>query len=844
MTFQRISDNLFPPLPEKANLQSSLFSSRRLIYFLITFIQLCLLLFVIRQFNIERASGISAVSIPLICAFTLNSFVPLRFRPFVFFITAVYIIFYAFGMVSGLFFTGTALILIACCHLPVPFAVRLLLILIIASGILILRLDLFYAPRASLVVPFIASAFMFRLIIYLYEVKHQMTKGAWIQSICYFFMFPNVCFLFFPIVDHKVFLRTYYQRNDTEIWQKGIRWMLRGVIHILLYRVLYYHVVIAPSDVTDLLSLLKYVLSSYALVLRLSGLFHFILGFMALFGLDLPQAFNNYFLASNFTDLWKRINIYWREFILKIFFYPVMFFLKKRIRKNTLQITIMIIFIITWFFHAYQWFWIRGYYVLNPLDFTFWLIIGMGITMSATIQERKALRSPEPVRQSRAYIIRMLQITGMLLFMSFMWSLWGSPSFADWKYLIMRGSIYTGNDLLLILFVIITFILGGFFIQVLLSRDNLFKRILELPSHKTAWLTLPCIGALFGISMALQNPQGEPLQYIASLSKEKLNKTDKATEDEGYYKKLLDGDNNNSTGLWEVNLKRPRKYNSMDEVYVRTNDLLTKTFRPNKKIRGEGFTFETNSIGLRDKEYLPQKPVNTFRMAMLGGSYEMGTGVSNDEVFESIAEKLLNEDPTIKHKTEILNYACGGFYLIQHVELCHTKVFDMQPDAVVYMAHTIERTRTLQTLSNLIIQGTNLKYPLLLELKKISGVNQSMSKTEIEERLKPYIDQVINWCYSEIVRSCKKNHASAVWVFLPTTSDPFDEEEYSATKAMAVKNGFIIVDLKNVYGTADKKLLILSEWNTHPNPAGHLIIGKGLYNGLKAVDSQLTELKK
>ena len=57
----------------------------------------------------------------------------------------------------------------------------------------------------------------------------------------YFFMLPNVCFPLFPVVDYKTFRRTYYDDDAHRIYQTGIDWMVRGVIHLLLYRFVYYH---------------------------------------------------------------------------------------------------------------------------------------------------------------------------------------------------------------------------------------------------------------------------------------------------------------------------------------------------------------------------------------------------------------------------------------------------------------------------------------------------------------------------------------------------------------------------------------------------------------------------
>ena len=48
-----------------------------------------------------------------------------------------------------------------------------------------------------------------------------------------------------------------------------------------------------------------------------------------MFGFNLPETHHLYLLASSFTDFWRRINIYWKDFIMKLFFYPSFFKLRK-----------------------------------------------------------------------------------------------------------------------------------------------------------------------------------------------------------------------------------------------------------------------------------------------------------------------------------------------------------------------------------------------------------------------------------------------------------------------------------------------------------------------------------
>ena len=282
-----------------------------------------------------------------------------------------------------------------------------------------------------------------------------------------------------------------------------------------------------------------------------------------------------------------------------------------------------------------------------------------------------------------------------------------------------------------IVLILISLILAGSALQSLFSKKKI-QNILSIPAERTLFITLPAIIVLFGLSYkTFQNYVPEKWNtFISSLSEEKLNENDKENSERGYYKKLIDGENNNVGGLWETSLKRSKTFTAIDDIAVRTNDLLTRTLQPNKKIKVNDYVLETNSFGMRDKDYELKKPENAFRIALLGGSYEMGSGVNNSEVYESLTEEKLNKNDTnssIK-KYELLNFAVGGYHLIQQVELCNTKIFRFRPDAVLYVAHTGETTRLLSYFADLIRNGTDLKYPFLKSIKALSGAKQTMSK--------------------------------------------------------------------------------------------------------------------
>jgi hypothetical protein len=201
-------------------------------------------------------------------------------------------------------------------------------------------------------------------------------------------------------------------------------------------------------------------------------------------------------------------------------------------------------------------------------------------------------------------------------------------------------------------------------------------------------------------------------------------------------------------------------------------------------------------------------------------------------MFEELTEERLNKNnnDSVYKKYEILNFAEPGYHLVQHVELCKTKVFKYEPNAVIYVAHSGENWRLEGFFSDLIKTGADLKYPFLKQIKQNSGVKQTMSDLEIKERLSPYIDEIILWSYFEIATECRKNKVTPVWAYLPTTADSVNTVEFEKIKGYAQKSGYVIMDLSDAYGSVDRKSIALSEADTHPNPAGHRLIFEKFYS--------------
>jgi hypothetical protein len=122
-----------------------------------------------------------------------------------------------YSLVPGITLVVVGLGLIGICHLPTRFGVRVALITLAAAGLAFLRAHTEWLPELKGMWVVLGSMFMFRLMIYLYDLKHRTAPFSPSRAISYFFLLPNVCFPLFPVVDYKTFCSTYYNED----WPRG-----------------------------------------------------------------------------------------------------------------------------------------------------------------------------------------------------------------------------------------------------------------------------------------------------------------------------------------------------------------------------------------------------------------------------------------------------------------------------------------------------------------------------------------------------------------------------------------------------------------------------------------------
>ena len=284
------------------------------------------------------------------------------------------------------------------------------------------------------------AIFMFRMIIYLYDIKHLPGPPRLNDFLSYFFLLPNYYFLLFPVIDFQTLRKSYFQRNIHAVAQQGVWWILRGSIQLLLYRLVYQlEGIFVPPRVAVSTSVVARVILGFLLYLQVSGQFHIIVGMLHLFGYDLPETNRKYLLSHSISDLWRRINIYWKDFMVKICYLPVYFKMRRTGELRAQLVATILVFLATWVLHAYQFFWLQGKFRMTVNDTLFWTILGTLVVANVWIEARQKKRLPKTGWTARAR--EAVQIVATISVLMLLWSLWSFNNLAEWVNFLKTGNL-------------------------------------------------------------------------------------------------------------------------------------------------------------------------------------------------------------------------------------------------------------------------------------------------------------------------------------------------------------------------------------------------------------------
>ena len=812
-----------------------------------TFVVLVLAAVVVRLYGIEGDAFFRVFAFACV-GFLVNGLLPLAHRLPFFVVLSFGGMLLVFDPLDALWLAGTGCLLIGAANLPLSLRVRVWLLIGVATLLAVARAGLAPVPWSAALWPILGSMFMFRLALYLVSRKGEAEaqRGWW--ALAYFFMLPNLVFPLFPVVDYQTFRRTYYDRDAREIHQRGLLWISRGLVHLLLYRIIYHEVVGDADAVATLGDLVQFTLGTFLLYLRVSGQFHLIVGFLHLFGFRLPETHKLYYLATSFTELWRRINIYWTDFMMKTIFYPAYFKVKRRGPTSALVLATTAVFITTWLLHSYQWFWLRGGFPMTAPDVLFWGILG-GLVVVGGLRELKA--GKKPLQAARFWNPeRGLRAAATFALFCLLWSLWSTESVGLWIWMLGAAANVDLKGVLLLAGTMTTVgFLGG--VDWAASNRALpgWAAPLAEPTRVVASLLI-----LIMLAQPAARASAPPsvARALTAMHTTGLNARDLATQHRGYYEQLdtraqLDGAGAAARG------GKPADWQDLSQLDLlnERHDLMIRDLKPSRTAMWNGRSFSTNRWGMRDRDYAADKAGDTLRIAILGPSHVMGNGVADGETFEALVEERLNRElPGPFRRVEVLNFGVDGYSLPQQVALLEDRVFAFAPDFVIATHYQDNATMTEGFLIKVASQhiavadpalrmilenggladmgdrGLPVPFPWARSLAQSVGIAARMPSGEARSRARRMAPDVLAASFERFAAITRSHGIAPAVLALNVVLDEVPAE--IPLRYVIDRAGLPVFDLFDAFPPSRRPALRVAPWDDHPNADGHRVIADRL----------------
>ncbi len=198
--------------------------------FVIIGVQLGLVLLMLRQYQIEGAAFVRLAAFAF-CGFAIHALLPLRHRLPFFAALSLAGTALVLGMANAAWLVGIGLVLIGICHLPIAAWIRGTLLVLAAGTLALQRATLLPFPWSAAIWPMLGSMFMFRLIVYLYDLRHEKAPPFHRAD----------ARLLLPAAERRASRcfrssttrrsgATTTERDSYRIYQRGIDWMVRGAV--------------------------------------------------------------------------------------------------------------------------------------------------------------------------------------------------------------------------------------------------------------------------------------------------------------------------------------------------------------------------------------------------------------------------------------------------------------------------------------------------------------------------------------------------------------------------------------------------------------------------------------
>ena len=244
--------------------------------------------------------------------------------------------------------------------------------------------------------------------------------------------------------------------------------------------------------------------------------------------------------------------------------------------------------------------------------------------------------------------------------------------------------------------------------------------------------------------------------------------------------------------------------------------------------------FATNSQGLRDKEYSLSKPPLTFRVAVIGASFVMGSGVELEDTFHTMLENQFNGER--KGRTyEFINLGIGGHSPWNSLAVLKKRALKYEPDLVIfattpnmYESHPRPPLRKIRPVSHPFFDSyfkTLLQLRIAMWQNQLKRAKKPARDAKIKEARKR-----IDGIFSELKGIEENSGIPVCVVILEHRKNSLDL--LKEIQAAARNRGVRLIDASEPFSRAGFPEYCAHPLDCHPNAGAHRIFARVIHDYL------------
>jgi len=256
--------------------------------------------------------------------------------------------------------------------------------------------------------------------------------------------------------------------------------------------------------------------------------------------------------------------------------------------------------------------------------------------------------------------------------------------------------------------------------------------------------------------------------------------------------------------------------------------------KPNLDTYYKMASLKTNTRGLRDKEYSLEKPMNTFRVAVIGGSFTFASGVEIDDAYHSLLEEELNEKSEGLNY-EFINFGVPGYVVNNKIGSLKYKVFDYNPDLILFV---LDRSRFTgyknipkfvpKPTENYFFKSYTLQLLMTNELLDFRYRKKKSNTDKLNVKNLNKLDAILQ----EIKNISENSHVPICIVVLDYEYWRYDLLS-EGISTLVEKNDLCYSNTLPYFKDTNAEDMAIFKIDYHPNEKAHKIFAESILEGLK-----------